>query len=96
MLQIFQLQESTRVIASFFPEIFAKKMRLKDSPTRQTHPTAVVSHENPYPRKGNGGEYQGSMDDVRIWNRTCSTAEIDRDKGIRLIGNEHGLGTCLA
>ncbi|MCY1022735.1 LamG domain-containing protein [Pyxidicoccus sp. MSG2] len=35
--------------------------------------------------------FQGVIDEVRLWERARSAAELARDKGFRLVGNEPGL-----
>ncbi|GAA2230912.1 hypothetical protein GCM10010232_16640 [Streptomyces amakusaensis] len=38
-----------------------------------------------------GGFLQGSLDEIRIWNRVRSRSELSDERGYRLIGNEPGL-----
>ncbi|AOX00100.1 hypothetical protein BJP34_12170 [Moorena producens PAL-8-15-08-1] len=56
-----------------------------------THSAATAGNENVFLGKGYADNFNGCIDEVRIWNRARSGYEINEDRHHRLVGREPGL-----
>ncbi|NEQ65006.1 MAG: hypothetical protein F6K21_05795 [Symploca sp. SIO2D2] len=56
-----------------------------------TKTAATAGTENVFLGKGYAGHFNGSIDEVRVWNRARSADEIKEDRHHRLVGREPGL-----
>ncbi|NEO36831.1 MAG: hypothetical protein F6J90_11140 [Moorea sp. SIOASIH] len=56
-----------------------------------THSAATAGNENVFLAKGYADNFNGCIDEVRIWNRARSGYEINEDRHHRLVGREPGL-----
>ncbi len=58
--------------------------------SRTVHPSSTLSVFAPY------GAYAGGIDEVRVWSRALTEAEIRAGLGLRMHGVEPGLVSCLS